>query len=417
GTASDVAAQPQGTPTPIPIVIDVAIPAGETYAFYVTTTDSVRLNYTAGAAVGNVFAADENIQFLEGAGNEYPFQAAYSPRIFNGVIHYATDYSYPTTIAEDGARHLAAGPTLGANRDIEDDALPNPAATGDDATGAVDDEDGVTFVASTLWASTLSTNATARVEVNLQNADPASNRLDAWIDFNGDSDWDDPGERIFDNYSLGTANGVQTLAFTIPQAIDGAVTSGAAYARFRLSTAGGLAPTGAANDGEVEDYRITISIINPTPGDADLDGMVGDGDAQILAAHWGMSGVGWNEGDFTDDGRVDAADAAILAANWGATWTLPGEEAAPPAPGDPTPASEATSLIGPIPTTTARTVRRRLEPAAVDEALAGGNDIRPAELDVIAQQQLAWFQVTNRREWRRKVHDKVTLTADSSWAQ
>src|SRR5204863_27743 len=34
------------------------------------------------------------------------------------------------------------------------------------------------------------------------------------------------------------------------------------YMRFRLSTAGGLAPTGAATDGEVEDYKVTI---NPTP--------------------------------------------------------------------------------------------------------------------------------------------------------
>ena len=35
--------------------------------------------------------------------------------------------------------------------------------------------------------------------------------------------------------------------------------SGDTYARFRLSTAGGLAPTGLAADGEVEDYRVTIN--------------------------------------------------------------------------------------------------------------------------------------------------------------
>jgi hypothetical protein len=36
--------------------------------------------------------------------------------------------SYPTTLADLGARHLATGPTLGANRDVESDGRPNPAA-------------------------------------------------------------------------------------------------------------------------------------------------------------------------------------------------------------------------------------------------------------------------------------------------
>jgi hypothetical protein len=33
---------------------------------------------------------------------------------------------------------------------------------------------------------------------------------------------------------------------------------GLTYARFRLSTAGGLSPLGAAADGEVEDYQVNI---------------------------------------------------------------------------------------------------------------------------------------------------------------
>ena len=36
-------------------------------------------------------------------------------------------------------------------------------------------------------------------------------------------------------------------------------TLGVTYARFRLSTAGGLTPTGAAADGEVEDFRVTLA--------------------------------------------------------------------------------------------------------------------------------------------------------------
>ncbi len=47
---------------------------------------------------------------------------------------------YPTTLAEDGARHEATGLTLGLTRDFESDAAHSAAA---DADGA--DEDGVTF--------------------------------------------------------------------------------------------------------------------------------------------------------------------------------------------------------------------------------------------------------------------------------
>ena len=65
--------------------------------------------------------------------------------------------------------------------------------------------------------------------------------------------WNDPGEQIVDTQSV-TA-GVTTVSLTVP----GDAASGDTYARFRLSTAGGLGPTGLAADGEVEDYRVTIN--------------------------------------------------------------------------------------------------------------------------------------------------------------
>ena len=50
--------------------------------------------------------------------------------------------NYGTTLAADGARHEAVGPTLGALRDAEADGLPTVDATGDDTNGSAD-EDGV----------------------------------------------------------------------------------------------------------------------------------------------------------------------------------------------------------------------------------------------------------------------------------
>lgn len=78
----------------VPVDVNITIPAGQTYAFYVTSnTSAVSLNYSNGTAVGNVYSSDANITFLEGGGLEYPFTqntgAVYQPRVWNGNIHYA----------------------------------------------------------------------------------------------------------------------------------------------------------------------------------------------------------------------------------------------------------------------------------------------------------------------------------------
>ncbi|MDA3895294.1 MAG: C10 family peptidase [Desulfobacteraceae bacterium] len=172
--------------------------------------------------------------------------------------------SYPTLLTDDGARHFAAGPTLGANRDTESDGQSSVNADGDDTNGSTpDDEDGVAI--SGVITALISGTNTSTVDVNLQNSDGTSNLLDAWIDFNRDGDWDDSGEQIFTSYDLGTIDSVHTLTFTIPQATGGAVEAGDSYARFRLSTSGSLSPTGAADDGEIEDCLVTLAITVDVP--------------------------------------------------------------------------------------------------------------------------------------------------------
>jgi hypothetical protein len=83
------------------VPVNVTIPAGQTYAFYVTSnTSAVSLNYSNGTNVGNVYSGDANITFLEGGGLEYPFTqntgAVYQPRVWNGNIHYAVGNSSTT---------------------------------------------------------------------------------------------------------------------------------------------------------------------------------------------------------------------------------------------------------------------------------------------------------------------------------
>ncbi|NUQ63569.1 MAG: VCBS repeat-containing protein [Pirellulales bacterium] len=153
---------------------------------------------------------------------------------------------YATLLTDNGARHAAVGPTLGANRDIDANGQPTAAADGDDMAGTPDDEDGVSF--GTVMVGQLD----ARMTVNVQNA-PSGAKLDAWIDFNADGSWGGPLERIA--ASVTVVHGDNTIYFDVPSwAIEGST-----YARCRLSTAGGLGPEGAADGGEVEDYLLTIT--------------------------------------------------------------------------------------------------------------------------------------------------------------
>lgn len=87
----------------VAVPVNITIPAGQTYAFYVTSnTSAVSLNYSNGTNVGNVYSSDANITFLEGGGMEYPFTqgtgAVYQPRVWNGQIHYALAGQPGTTI-------------------------------------------------------------------------------------------------------------------------------------------------------------------------------------------------------------------------------------------------------------------------------------------------------------------------------
>lgn len=82
--------------TSINVFVNVSIPAGQTYAFYVH--GSAGIAYTDGVAVGNIFAQDANIEFKEGFGGAY-FNLTNFPRIFNGRIMYSAGCESPRTAA------------------------------------------------------------------------------------------------------------------------------------------------------------------------------------------------------------------------------------------------------------------------------------------------------------------------------
>ncbi len=162
---------------------------------------------------------------------------------------------YPTLEADNGAGHLLhlvdgtfVGPWIGDEPDAEPDGQPHAAALGDDQNPAFadDDEDGV--VIPELMPGL---DAVIRVDVS---AIPVGSdcRLTGWIDFNGNGIWEHPDEQVV-NEAV-SVDGIQDYTIHVPES----AVVGETFARFRVSTADGLEPTGFAPDGEVEDHLVAI---------------------------------------------------------------------------------------------------------------------------------------------------------------
>ena len=152
------------------------------------------------------------------------------------------DHPYGTLTDSDGARHTVGGPVLGRVVDVEWDGQPNATATGDGA-----DEDGVVF------GDPLIVGMATDVQVT---SSAGGGQLDYFVDFDGSGGFGNQTNEV-DSASL--TGGVETLSLAVPET----ATTGPTFGRFRISSAGGLGPLGAAGDGEVEDYSVTVYAAMP----------------------------------------------------------------------------------------------------------------------------------------------------------
>ncbi|MBB75357.1 MAG: hypothetical protein CMJ75_12685 [Planctomycetaceae bacterium] len=158
---------------------------------------------------------------------------------------------YPVSIADDGPRHgVLGGFHLGAALDGEADSLNTAGSDGDGA-----DEDGITFT------SGLFSGGVGTVDVVVSTNGHSPGRLQGFVDFNNDGDWNDLGEQIIANQKL--TEGTHSLSFLIPATANGGLT----YARFRYGYENGIGATGPALAGEVEDYSVTVLGNRPQAAD------------------------------------------------------------------------------------------------------------------------------------------------------
>ena len=163
----------------------------------------------------------------------------------------APDPAYNTVLNSNGARHvvLANDPLrLGSVITTETNGSPTADALGDGG------DDGVTF-------SGIFNQNSNPVIVTIEAS--SSGLMDAWVDWNRDGDWNDPGEQFMNTVPV--RPGLNTFSLITPMG----ASIGNTFARFRISSAGGLSPSGVAMDGEVEDYMINVLPGTPPVGTAD----------------------------------------------------------------------------------------------------------------------------------------------------
>jgi hypothetical protein len=163
--------------------------------------------------------------------------------------------SYGTVKGSNGAAHtITGGLFLGSGVDNETDGTPTVAADGDDTNFNGDDEDGVVI------DPLIQRDATQAVPFYVIVTASAAGKVDLWLDLNGDGTFDHGTEYFGDSgVSHDVVAGENRIELMMPAGAFGSVSSEDTYLRARFSSAGNLLPTGRADDGEVEDYRISIN--------------------------------------------------------------------------------------------------------------------------------------------------------------
>ncbi len=119
GTAIGVPTAGAGVSTQIPIAMDVVVPAGQTYAFFVSVTSGTNNIYTNGVSVGNVWAANADLEILEGSGKAVGGFGAttFTVRNFNGTVYYGA------TACSDIRTAVSVATTPGVSVDLGNDTV------------------------------------------------------------------------------------------------------------------------------------------------------------------------------------------------------------------------------------------------------------------------------------------------------
>ena len=227
-----------------------------------------------------------------------------------GAYHSFQDNNF------DGVIGTSEQLLLGAIIDGEGGGNPSTAANSDDTSGE-NDEDGITNLTGIDPAATGYTIDSTNIFITNQIGVTAT--LHAWLDFDKNGTFDaDEYTSIAVADGLTNQNPAAGLSWTSAPGLSSVTPGSTTYLRFRLTTDTGITdsvPTGAADNGEVEDYAITVIDVSPDVVDITRSNPVG----ALTNANELQFGVSFSESvqnvgtaDFSVSG-AGAAGASITA--------------------------------------------------------------------------------------------------------
>lgn len=97
GSSGSVTSNGSNTATPLDIPVNLVIPEGQTYAFYITASNPVQstaLLSTSNAGYTTI-SSNTDMEILGGIGISYPFNSITLNRSFNGTVHYFQGNALP----------------------------------------------------------------------------------------------------------------------------------------------------------------------------------------------------------------------------------------------------------------------------------------------------------------------------------
>ncbi len=158
---------------------------------------------------------------------------------------------YATYNTSNGPLHLIVpGLSLGTTVDADTNGIASDQALGDDMQN-MDDEDGITLFPSL----NISPGSTIRIPLSYTNTTGNTAYIEAWVDWNGDGDFLETDEFIFDGND-GDFNSLDRIEITIPKDVTLNQLLGF---RIRISNQDNMTPYGRVNSGEVEDYLLQVT--------------------------------------------------------------------------------------------------------------------------------------------------------------
>lgn len=105
GTSDPITSNGSDTPTPLTIPVDVVVPSGETFGFYITASSPIVTNsvLTTSNAGYSTISSNTDIAIMGGIGIDYPFSTVTTNRSFNGTVHFTPGDVLPVEFTDFSA--------------------------------------------------------------------------------------------------------------------------------------------------------------------------------------------------------------------------------------------------------------------------------------------------------------------------